>query len=70
MIVFEMGHDQAEELIRDLGRAIVLLDRASVDSGDPLHRHACLQQSHRLWAFAKDLEDVAMGRARREARTR
>lgn len=66
MIVFEMSPEQAEELIRDLGRAIVLLDHTSVDSDDPLRRHACLMQSHRLWCFARDLEDLAFGRARRE----
>ena len=66
MIVLELCDRQAEETIRDLLRAVVLLDRASIDSEDPLHRHACLCQSKRLADLARDLEDRWAGRGSRE----
>lgn len=63
MIVFEMGHDQADALIRDIARSIALLHVAHGESACPYHRRACLHHSRRLADFARELEERLLMRA-------
>lgn len=45
MIVLELSETEAETVIRDLGRAIVLLDVSCKQSDDPVHQRACVGQT-------------------------
>jgi hypothetical protein len=61
VITLELTHAQAEIVIRDLGRAIVLLDRAAKRSEDPLEKALCLEQTNRLQDLAEDLDSACRG---------
>jgi hypothetical protein len=58
-ITLELTPAQAEEWIRDLGRAIVLLDVAMKKTDDPLQKHAYVVQTLRLRDMCEALDDAA-----------
>lgn len=59
-IVLELTHNQAEEWIRDLGRAIVLLDLAQKRIEDAKQRSYYLVQTLRLQEMIDAMDDAAI----------
>lgn len=61
MITLTLSPAQAEIVIRDLHRAIVLLDRAALRTEDPLEKRACVEQTNALQDLAEDLDALCRG---------
>ena len=61
MITLTLTPAQAEDVIRDLGRAIVLLDRAGKRAADPLEKRACVEQTNALQDLVEDLDALCRG---------
>jgi hypothetical protein len=61
VITLALSECEAESVIQELYRAIVLLDQTSKRSSDPAFKHVCVVQSNRLQDLADWVDSAVRG---------